>query len=78
MGPSTSGITSPALRATTVSPISTPLALNLGGVVHGGQPHRRSGDPTGVMNANGVTRPMRPTSTRMSSSLVCTTSNGYL
>ena len=27
MGPSTSGITSPALRVTTVSPTSTPLRL---------------------------------------------------
>ena len=33
---------------------------------------------TGVMNANGVTWPVRPTLTRMSSSLVCTSCGGYL
>ena len=33
---------------------------------------------TGCITANGVTRPVRPTLTRMSSSLVVTSSGGYL
>ncbi len=33
---------------------------------------------TGSMNANGVTRPVRPTLTRMSSSFVVASSGGYL
>ena len=43
-GPSTSGMTSPALRMTTVSPISTPLRLTSDGVVQGGQLHGGAGD----------------------------------
>ena len=43
-GPSTSGMTSPALRITTVSPISTPLRLTSDGVVQGGQADRGAGD----------------------------------
>ena len=70
-GPRTSGMTSPALRSTTVSPISTPLRCDL--------LRRCAGSPcstvepatsTGSMTANGVTRPVRPTLTWMSSSLV--------
>jgi len=77
-GPTISGMTSPALRSTTVSPISTPL--------------RSTSDPlcrvaistvdpdtlTGSITPKGVTRPVRPTFTRMSSSLVLTSSGGYL
>ena len=33
---------------------------------------------TGCITANGVTRPVRPTFTRMSSSRVVTSSGGYL
>ena len=43
---------------------------------------RGFGDATvensGSMYANGVTRPVRPTLTRMSRSLVCASSGGYL
>ena len=57
-GPTISGITSPALRSTTVSPISTPLRLTSLRVVQRGHAHRRAGhlhrlhhperrDPTG-------------------------------
>ncbi len=70
-GPSTSGITSPALRITTVSPISTPLRLTSEALC---SVARLTVDPatlTGSMKANGVTRPVRPTLTLMSSSLVC-------
>ena len=43
-GPTTSGITSPALRSTTMSPISTPLRCHLVGVVQGGPVHRGAAD----------------------------------
>ncbi|CKO84370.1 Uncharacterised protein [Mycobacterium tuberculosis] len=77
-GPSTSGITSPALRITTVSPISTPLRLISEALCRVACPTVDPATFTGVMNANGVIRPVRPTFTRMSSSLVCASSGGYL
>ena len=77
-GPSTSGITSPALRIITVSPISTPLRLTSEALCRVASPTVDPATLTGVMNANGVTRPVRPTLTRMSSSLVCASSGGYL
>ncbi len=43
-GPSTSGMTSPALRRKTMSPMSTPLRSHLEGVVQGRHRHRRAGD----------------------------------
>ena len=43
-GPTISGMTSPALRSTTVSPISTPLRSTSDGVVQGGHLDRRAGD----------------------------------
>src|ERR1700740_1713218 len=43
IGPSTSGITSPALRIITGSPISTPLRVPSAAVCRGAQPPRRSG-----------------------------------
>jgi len=77
-GPTTSGITSPALRSTTVSPISTPLRRTSSALcrvaISTVDPETR----TGSMTANGVTRPVRPTLTWMSSSLVVTSSGGYL
>ena len=77
-GPTTSGITSPALRSTTMSPISTPLRLTSSALC---SVARSTVDPAtwaGSITANGVTRPVRPTLTRMSSSRVVTSSGGYL
>ena len=77
-GPTTSGMTSPALRKITVSPISTPLRLTSSSLC---KVARSTVEPltfTGVITANGVTRPVRPTPTWMSSSLVLTSSGGYL
>ena len=77
-GPTSSGITSPALRTTTVSPISTPLRLTSNGLCN---VVRDTVDPatyTGLSTATGVTRPVRPTCTVMSSSSVLTSSGGYL
>ena len=77
-GPSTSGITSPALRIITVSPMRTPLRLTSSALCRVASPTVDPATLTGVMNANGVTRPVRPTLTRMSSSLVCASCGGYL
>ena len=77
-GPSTSGITSPALRITTVSPISTPLRLTSDALCSVAWLTVEPATLTGSMNANGVTRPVRPTLTLMSSSLVVASSGGYL
>ena len=77
-GPTTSGITSPALRSTTMSPMSTPLRLTSSSLC---RVARSTVDPltlTGSITAYGVTRPVRPTLTRMSSSRVFTSSGGYL
>ena len=71
-------MTSPALRITTVSPISTPLRFTSEALC---SVARLTVDPamrTGVMNAKGVTRPVLPTLTRMSLSLVWASSGGYL
>ena len=77
-GPSTSGITSPALRKITMSPIRTPLRLTSSALC---KVARSTVDPltlTGSITANGVTRPVRPTFTWMSSSRVVTSSGAYL
>ena len=77
-GPSTSGITSPALRRITMSPTSTPLRLTSSALC---KVALSTVDPltlTGSITANGVTRPVRPTFTRISSSRVVTSSGGYL
>ena len=71
-------MTSPALRMITVSPISTPLRLTSEALC---RVARLTVDPatrTGSMNANGVTRPVRPTLTRMSRRTVWASSGGYL
>ncbi|CAB4599150.1 unannotated protein [freshwater metagenome] len=78
IGAKTSGITSPAFRIKTVSPIKIPfliiswLLCNVALVIV---------DPatfTGSIKANGVTRPVLPTLTRISINLVLTCSGGYL
>src|SRR3954465_14108307 len=68
-GPSTSGMTSPALRMTTVSPTSTPLRCTSLALCRVASCTVDPATLTGSMNANGVTRPVRPTLTRMSGSL---------
>ena len=77
-GPRISGITSPALRSTTVSPISTPLRTTSLALCRVARPTVEPATNTGSITPNGVTRPVRPTFTRMSSSLVFTSSGGYL
>ncbi len=77
-GPSTSGITSPALRSTTVSPMSTPLRSTSRALCSVASATVEPATRTGSRTANGVTRPVRPTLTSMSSSLVFTSSGGYL
>ncbi len=77
-GPSTSGMTSPALRSTTVSPISTPFALTTSWLCRVAWRTTEPATRAGSITANGVARPVRPTSTTMSSSFVFTCSGGYL
>ena len=77
-GPTISGITSPALRTTTVSPISTPLRRTSFSLCRVARPTVEPATRTGSSSANGVTRPVRPTLTLMSRSLVVTSSGGYL
>ena len=77
-GPSTSGITSPALRSTTVSPISTPLARTTSWLCSVAWRTTVPATGTGSITAYGVARPVRPTPMAMSTSFVCTSSGGYL
>ncbi len=77
-GPTISGITSPALRSTTVSPISTPLRSTSAALWSVATPTVEPATSAGTICPNGVTRPVRPTLTEMSSSLVVTSSGGYL
>ena len=76
-GPTISGMTSPALRSTTMSPMRTPLRLTscwlCSVAISTVDPETRIGS----MTPYGVTRPVRPTLTRMSSSRVLTSSGGY-
>ena len=71
-------MTSPALRMTTRSPISTPLRRTSSALCSVASDTVDCATTTGSMNANGVTRPVRPTLTRMSRSFVVTSSGGYL
>ena len=71
-------MTSPALRSTMVSPISTPFLATTAALC---RVARSTVDPatvTGSMTPYGVTRPVLPTPTWMSTSLVLTSSGGYL
>lgn len=71
-------MTSPALRSTTVSPMSTPLWTTTSRLCSVAWRTTLPATSFGSMTAYGVARPVRPTPTRMSSSLVCTSSGGYL
>ena len=77
-GPRISGITSPALRITTVSPMSTPLRTTSLALCKVAKVTVEPATRTGWSSAYGVTRPVRPTLTRMSTSRVLTSSGGYL
>ena len=77
-GPRISGMTSPALRSTTVSPIRTPLRCTSSALCRVARSTVDPATTTGSITPNGVTRPVRPTLTWMSRSLVLTSSGGYL
>ena len=77
-GPSISGITSPALRKKTTSPIKTPLRLTSAGLCNVAKETVDPATRTGSTSARGVTRPVRPTCTPIPSNLVRTTVGGYL
>lgn len=71
-------MTSPALRSTTVSPMSTPLRTTSWALCSVAIETVDPATVTGSMTPNGVTRPVRPTLTWMSRSRVLTSSGGYL
>lgn len=71
-------MTSPALRSTTVSPMRTPLAFTTSWLCSVANSTSKPATVTGSTCAYGVTRPVRPTPTRMFTSLVLTSSGAYL
>src|SRR6516165_9136966 len=77
-GPTISGITSPALRSTTMSPIRTPLRLISSALCSVALVTVDPATWTASMIPNGVTRPVRPVLTSMRSSRVVTSSGGVL
>ena len=77
-GATISGMTSPALRSTTVSPMSTPLRATSVALWRVARDTVEPDTRTGSMIPKGVTRPVRPTWTSMSSRRVWTSSGGYL
>jgi hypothetical protein len=77
-GPTISGITSPARRTMTVSPISTPLRTTSWALCSVALVTVTPPTKMGSSTAYGVTRPVRPTFTGMSSSRVVAVSGGYL
>ena len=66
------------MRSTTVSPMSTPLRATSLALCSVAISTVEPDTNTGSITPNGVTRPVRPTFTRMSRSLVFTSSGGYL
>ena len=77
-GPSTSGMTSPALRMITRSPMRTPLRSTSPALCSVASETVDPATSTGSISANGVTRPVRPTLTLMPLSVVVACSGGYL
>ncbi len=77
-GPTTSGMTSPALRTMTVSPGRTSLAATWSSLWSVATPTVDPPTNTGVSSANGVARPVRPIDTMMSSRVVLRSSGGNL
>ena len=78
MGATTSGITSPARRTTTVSPMRTPLRTTSCALCSVAIEMVTPPTRTGSRMANGVTAPVRPTEAWMSRSLVVCSSAGNL
>src|SRR5699024_7031372 len=68
----------PALRRTMVSPMSTPLRSTSNWLCRVASSTVEPATFTGSITPKGVTRPVRPTLTWMSSSRVVTSSGGYL
>ena len=77
-GPTTSGITSPALRTTTVSPGRTSFSRTWSSLCSVAMPTVDPPTNTGSSTANGVARPVRPIDTWMSRSSVVRSSGGNL
>ena len=77
-GAKTSGITSPAFRISTVSPIKIPLRTISWALCNVALVTVDPATLTGSMYANGVTRPVLPTLTLISNNLVTTSSGAYL
>ena len=77
-GPTISGMTSPALRSTTVSPGRTSLRFTSCALCSVAISTVEPATTTGSITPYGVTRPVRPVFTSMRSSLVLTSSGGYL
>lgn len=77
-GPTISGITSPALRRITVSPGRTSLRSTSWKLCSVAFSTVEPATLVGSMTPYGVTRPVRPTLTAISRSLVLTSSGGYL
>ena len=77
-GPTTSGITSPALRTTTVSPGRTSFKRTWSWLWSVAMPTVDPPTNTGSSTANGVARPVRPIDTWMSRNTVVRSSGGNL
>ena len=76
--PTTSGMTSPALRTTTVSPGRTSLSRTWSSLCSVASPTVDPPTNTGSSTAKGVARPVRPIDTMMRSSVVVRSSGGNL
>ena len=77
-GPTTSGITSPALRTMTVSPPRTSFRRTWSSLCSVANPTVDPPTNTGSSTAKGVARPVRPIDTMMRRSLVVRSSGGNL
>ena len=77
-GPTTSGMTSPALRTITVSPGRTSLTRTWSSLCSVANETVDPPTNTGSSMANGVARPVRPIDTMMSLSSVVRSSGGNL
>ena len=77
-GPSTSGITSPALRTMTVSPTRTSLRSTSSSLCSVARATVEPATRTGSSSATGVSLPVRPTATSISSIVTVRSSGGYL
>ncbi len=78
LGPTTSGMTSPALRTTTVSPGRTSLAFTWSSLCSVASDTVEPPTNTGSSTANGVALPVRPMETAMEDRTVVRSSGGNL